>query len=603
MNPISYSVPKKATFSDIVRAIKSILAVAYNVDRWRFLGLCFFVFTGPFTASFTVYSTNKLIASLTEKSQDQIILWSSLFITSIVVIYSVNYLQTRLRTRLAVTSNHYFDEISMTRLSNLPMTVIEHPEFRKLHASYVRESRTANSMIAQIINFFGNSTKLVGWVSVLFIVPPITAVMTFIGLLAYCFVAYKGFKGEAEIQEIKSDTALRVDYYNNRLRLVTLQATLRANHLIKPFLDSWSKLSLSIRRQIIEKRIAVRTHNYVADLFEPLALGLGLFALIPSVLNGTIQPSIAITFISILPRLWDQISSLMNSVSDLASSIPFMLIYNTFYSIPREKTGNNNIANRPLKVTFEAVTFRYQGSETNVLQDLSFSFEMGDQLALIGLNGAGKSTLLKLLVGLYHPTSGRILVNGADLKDIDPDQWRKQLSYMDQSVPHFDDTLREQIHYGDYSKPLDKKRLALAIHTSGLDEILDELPQGLETHAGRQYATKEAHPIELSGGQDQILTIARTIYRPAKLYIFDEPTSAVDAIKEERFFNRLPSALEGKTTLFISHRFSTVRRAKRIIVLSSGSIVEDGSHDELIKEDGLYAQLFNLQAKAYSQDG
>lgn len=597
------SVPKKATFRDIASAIKSILTVAYGVDRWRFLAICFLLLTGPFTAGFTVYSTNKLIASLTEKNLDQITLWSLLFVVSIITIYTVGYFLGGLRVHLVVRSNHYFDEISMTRLSRLPMTVIEHPEFRKLHASYVRESRTAYSMIAQIVNLIGNSTKLVGWVSVLFIVPPITALVTAIGLIVYCLVAYKGFKSEAEIQEIKSDTALRVDYYNNRLRLVTLQASLRANHLIKPFLNNWSKLSISIRNQLIEKRIAVRTHNFVANLFEPLALGLGLFALVPSVISGEIEPSIAITFISILPRLWDQISSLMNSVSDLATSIPFMLIYNTFYSIPVEQTGTKNISNKPLKVVFENVSFKYQGSETWVLNNLNFTFDMGDQFALIGLNGAGKSTLLKLLVGLYHPTEGRILVNGVDLREADPEQWHKQLSYMDQSVPHYDDTLREQIHYGDYSKPLDKKRLEIAVHASGFDEILHELPRGLDTHSGRQFATKEEHPIELSGGQNQILTIARTLYRPAKLYIFDEPTSAVDAIKEEQFFNRLPGALEGKTVLFISHRFSTVRRAKRIIVLSSGSIVEDGSHDELMQEDSLYAQLFNLQAKAYSQDG
>jgi ATP-binding cassette subfamily B protein len=138
-----------------------------------------------------------------------------------------------------------------------------------------------------------------------------------------------------------------------------------------------------------------------------------------------------------------------------------------------------------------------------------------------------------------------------------------------------------------------------AVAVRGLGEVVSSLPRGLDTVVGRRYSLPEDEAIELSGGQKQIVTIARTVYRRARVYVFDEPTSAVDAEKEESFFAALPKTLEGKTLLFVSHRFSTLRRAKRILVIDAGRLIEDGSHEELLVKQGRYAELFTLQAKMY----
>jgi ABC-type multidrug transport system fused ATPase/permease subunit len=170
---------------------------------------------------------------------------------------------------------------------------------------------------------------------------------------------------------------------------------------------------------------------------------------------------------------------------------------------------------------------------------------------------------------------------------------------MGQDAPYYSDTATEQIWYGDREEKLDKQHLDESIEASGFDEIVTELPRGLQTYVGKHYAMPEDQAIELSGGQNQILTIARTLYRDARIYVFDEPTSAVDAEKEESFFSRLPETLAGKAIIFVSHRFSTLRRAKRILVLEEGRLIEDGTHEELLELKGRYAELFTLQAKNY----
>lgn len=277
----------------------------------------------------------------------------------------------------------------------------------------------------------------------------------------------------------------------------------------------------------------------------------------------------------------------------------FIVIFKNFFSIPSIKDSGVKPSAQPLRICFEDVWFHYPASEQNVLRGVNLDFSEGDHIALIGLNGAGKSTLLKLLMGVYEPTKGRITVNGVDLAKIRPSAWRKTLAVLQQDPPRFDDTLHNQIVYGDFKEKLSQKRLARALKTSGFGPMAEEMPDGLATHAGKQFAMPEDNAIELSGGQNQILAIARTLYRDARIYIFDEPTSAVDAEKEERFFEALPKAFQGKAIIFVSHRFSTLRRAKRILVMDGGRIIEDGSHEELMYKKGRYAELFTLQAKMY----
>jgi ATP-binding cassette subfamily B protein len=324
-----------------------------------------------------------------------------------------------------------------------------------------------------------------------------------------------------------------------------------------------------------------------------------MYFLFHGAIGGAIAIGTVAAFLAGFPSFWGDIGIALSQYRMIQRDAAFLVIVRDFLSLQPEQDIGVPVPSHPLVIEFKNVHFSYPGSSEKVLRGINCVFREGDRLALVGLNGAGKSTLLKLLMGIFQPTKGRILVNGVNLSKIKPSAWRRALSVMSQDVPRFDDTLRRQILYGDYAKDVDESRLDRSVDASGLRSVLPDFKNGIETHAGKQYAMVEDKAVELSGGQNQIIGIARALYRDARMYIFDEPTSAVDPEKEENFFHSLPDVLEGKGIIFVSHRFSTLRQAEHVIVIDAGRVIEEGSHETLMQKKGRYAELFTLQAKAY----
>jgi ABC-type multidrug transport system fused ATPase/permease subunit len=260
-------------------------------------------------------------------------------------------------------------------------------------------------------------------------------------------------------------------------------------------------------------------------------------------------------------------------------------------------------------ITLEGVTFRYPGTDGDVLRDVSLHLPAGQVVALVGENGAGKTTLVKLLARFYEPSTppnstqppGRILVDGVDLRALDLEAWRGRISAAFQDFARFEFLVREAVGVGDLARAERPEAVGAALARAGAAEIASSLPAGLETQLGRDWPGG----VELSGGQWQRLALGRAFMRrDPLLVVFDEPTAAIDAPTEHALFERFAAAARsgssrGTVTVLISHRFSTVRMADLIVVLDGGEIVEQGSHAELIARRGLYAELFELQARSY----
>jgi ATP-binding cassette subfamily B protein len=253
-------------------------------------------------------------------------------------------------------------------------------------------------------------------------------------------------------------------------------------------------------------------------------------------------------------------------------------------------------------ITLEDVSFSYPGAERPVLSGVSMHIPAGSVLALVGENGAGKSTLVKLLCGLYQPTSGRILIDGQDLAELDPTCWRSRVATLFQDFHRIELTLGESIGHGDIARADDTEAVSAAAERAWADRVLRAVPGGLAGYVGHSYADGT----ELSGGQWQTVGLARTLMRRHPLLlILDEPAAALDASAEHHLFERYASSAAqagreaGGITVLISHRFSTVRMADLIAVLDHGQLIECGTHRELMTACGLYAELFTLQARAY----
>jgi len=248
------------------------------------------------------------------------------------------------------------------------------------------------------------------------------------------------------------------------------------------------------------------------------------------------------------------------------------------------------------EIRFEHVTFAYPGAETNALTDLSFTVKPSETLAIVGRNGAGKTTLFKLICRLYDPNDGRILIDGIDIRDLDPNELRAQIGAMFQDYVTYQATASENIGLGNVQDINDRERIEVAGAQAGASELIAGLPEGYDTALGKWFD----HGVNLSGGEWQKVALARAFMRDAKILLLDEPTSALDAQAEYDLFERLRSLTRGRTAVYISHRFSTVRRADRIVFLEHGRLVEEGTHAELMKLNGRYARLFRMQASAYT---
>ncbi|MFH2005297.1 MAG: ABC transporter ATP-binding protein [bacterium] len=251
----------------------------------------------------------------------------------------------------------------------------------------------------------------------------------------------------------------------------------------------------------------------------------------------------------------------------------------------------------PPSVAFESVGFTYPGTDSRALEDVSFTIRPGETLALVGPNGAGKTTLIKLLGRLYEPDAGAIRLGDEIIAGLPPAEVRRRIGVIFQDFVQFHLTARENIGVGWIPEVEDEAQIRAAARSGGADEFLEALPDGYDTMLGRYYGGAQ-----LSIGQWQRIALARAFMRHSDVLVLDEPTAALDAESEAALFERFTELKQGRTAILITHRFSTVRFADRIVVLDRGRVVEQGTHTELLGLGGLYAKMFNLQARGYRLD-
>ncbi len=293
------------------------------------------------------------------------------------------------------------------------------------------------------------------------------------------------------------------------------------------------------------------------------------------------------------------IQSFFSSFSIIADQALFMGDLLEFFSVQPKIFSKPNAlpAPRPIRQGFEFknVSFHYPGNPRLVLNNVSFKLEPSARIALVGENGQGKTTIVKLLTRLYDPTAGQILLDGVDLRDYDLDDLRKEIGVIFQDFTRYEMTASENIAVGQIEERNNQFRIRSAANKSLAEKAIRKLPKGYEQTLGSRFEGA----VDLSGGEWQKMALARAYLRDAQVLILDEPTAALDARSEHEVFERFAELTKGKMSLLISHRFSTVRMADRILVLEGGKIAEQGKHDDLVRESGRYAQMFELQAANY----
>jgi len=369
-------------------------------------------------------------------------------------------------------------------------------------------------------------------------------------------------------------------------------------------LKLWLKMQISDRMGAYNKKVIdAEKRKSISYNFLSLWYLIFLFAAIGLMtresLMGTMAVGSLLLAFNTYTRFYQTVNGYVESISWTEEAARYAARWFDLFDMkPNIKSKENALrfsSDQPPHIEFKDVSFRYPSENESenpyVLKNLSFVINPGEKIAIVGVNGAGKTTLIKLLCRIYDPTEGVIMINGTDLRNINLEDWQNAIGILFQDFPVYNLTIRDSIGIGRISEPANQERLEEAARYSGADEFITSYDQ---------LIWKEFKDgIDLSKGQHQRLAVARMFYRKAAITILDEPTASIDAVTEEKIFGSLERNMGGKTVILITHRFSTVKNADKILMLEYGEIIEQGSQRELMKLKGKYADLYTMQANRY----
>ena len=427
-----------------------------------------------------------------------------------------------------------------------------------------------------------------------------------IALAALTFRSWllRDVRARAGALELTLPTLRRAGYFRDIASAAPASKETRVFGLAGWALERFSSMHTQGLAELWAARGENRWRLIVAVVAKAVAFGIVASAVAAAASRGDISLGQIVVFLEAAWMMTGIVESpsMEHDFQRAARALPQLLALERQLGSPRSarsaKRARASVPPAPRTLRFERVGFRYPGAESSVFEELDLTVECGQSIALLGDNGAGKTTLIRLLTGLHEPTSGRILVDDVDLRDIDMAAWRAQIGIVPQELCHWPLTVRENVAFGAPLLLKDEDALWRVLRRADAADFVRSLPQGLDTVLSRQYS----RGTDLSGGQWQRIGLARAmavLEGGARTLVLDEPTSHLDVRAECEFYDRFLAHARLLTTILISHRCSTLRRGERILVLEQGRIVEEGAHEALLRLDGRYARRFQLQSEPF----
>ncbi|MBQ2736802.1 MAG: ABC transporter ATP-binding protein [Clostridia bacterium] len=588
----------KKFFSGLLKNIWFGIKTCFLASKTYFLLKIIILLSTTAVPMINIWLWKEVINGIIDREEEKLFLALVIYLALKLSVYILEQVNEYVNSRYEDHLQFYIENIMMDKTSRMDLSFFDSAKM----GDKVRHARSNFGVMYQLTNFvFAIVSSFINVIAALIIVCTykwwiglITVVLLIPYLIYHKKHADKLLEMEKEqLRDNRKQTYYREVFYDNNLQFeIKLHNT--GKFFIEKYKNMWNKLYRINRKEEVRSGIMDVVIMMGVILSDLIVLVVSVFDVFAKRIGiGDLQYNL-----SMVSRLRGEAQSLAYYTTEFLNNNQRLTELQEFIAIkPESEKSGTLIPGQNPRIEFCNVTFKYPNAEQYVLENCSFAIEPNEKIGLIGLNGAGKSTIIKLMFRFYDPESGCIKLDGVDLKEYDVYAVRKIFGVLFQDYVTYCLPLREIIALSDFGNRNNDEKLKRACDISGASEIIKDWENGFDSVLGRYYADNGK---DLSGGQWQLIGLARAYFKESKYMILDEPSAALDPISEDRIFEQLYRLSEGKTSVTISHRLSNTVLADRILVIGDGHIVEQGSHFDLLKQNGKYAHLFNLQASKYA---
>nr|WP_243894419.1 ABC transporter ATP-binding protein [Clostridium perfringens] len=525
------------------------------------------------------------------------------FLLSSVVNYSIAWLRCAYSPRVTKIRTDYITMIS-DKIMKMDFKNTEDPDVLNKIKSVMNAVMSNNTGVEGVyhtlLGLFGRLTAFVGYISIVLFLSPWILLFLIINVLISYALTMRVKKYEYSQKEKTADKDRRTFYVFDTMYDFAYGKDIRIYDLKNILIDKFKKFRgerIDISNDVQEKQLKVKivdvillvirecvVYGYLIYNVLFTGMGIGDFTMYFSTING----------------FGDWMKGILDDLANIKAQNMYLDDMREFLEIKsenKEKTRDIPI-DSSYEIEFKNVSFKYPKTDKYIYKNLSLKIKKGQRLAIVGINGAGKTTFVKLLCRLYEPTSGEILINGVNIKDFSKEEYYKILSVVFQDIKTFAFTVAENVSLEDL-EDVDREKVLHCIEKAGVGDKINSLQKGIDTSL---LKILDGEGIELSGGENQKLALARALYKNGKIVILDEPTSALDAVAEYNIYKGFDELIGDKTAIYISHRLASTKFCDVIAFFENGEIVEYGTHEELLKKNGKYSDMFNIQAQYYKEE-
>lgn len=593
---------KKGT---LLSNLKYIMGYAWSQDKVLFAQCGVYTILASIAPFIGIFLPKFLIDELLGQRRIEIILMTLIgfFLLSSVVNYSIAWLRCAYSPRVTKIRTDYITMIS-DKIMKMDFKNTEDPEVLNKIKSVMNAVMSNNTGVEGVyhtlLGLFGRLTAFVGYISIVLFLSPWILLFLIINVLISYALTMRVKKYEYSQKEKAADKDRRTFYVFDTMYNFAYGKDIRIYDLKNILIDKFKKFRgerIDISNDVQEKQLKVKivdvillvirecvVYGYLIYNVLFTGMGIGDFTMYFSTING----------------FGDWMKGILDDLAYIKAQNMYLDDMREFLEIKsedKEKTRDIPI-DSSYEIEFKNVSFKYPKTDKYIYKNLSLKIKKGQRLAIVGINGAGKTTFVKLLCRLYEPTSGEILINGVNIKDFSKEEYYKILSVVFQDIKTFAFTVAENVSLENLEE-VDREKVLHCIEKAGVGDKINSLQKGIDTSL---LKILDGEGVELSGGENQKLALARALYKNGKIVILDEPTSALDAVAEYNIYKGFDELIGDKTAIYISHRLASTKFCDVIAFFENGEIVEYGTHEELLKKNGKYSDMFNIQAQYYKEE-